>query len=92
MHVFSTSALLGVVSFMPRALHSRGKSPRYPLDGRLGGPQNRSGRCGGEKNLPYLDSSSDPSAVQPVASRYTDHTVPAVMWEGNIEMNLKEVG
>jgi hypothetical protein len=23
-----------------------GKSPRYPLDGRLGGPQSRCGRCG----------------------------------------------
>jgi hypothetical protein len=28
-----------------------GKSPRYPLDRRLGGPQRGSGRCGEEKNL-----------------------------------------
>jgi hypothetical protein len=28
----------------------RGKSPRYPLDRRLGGPQNRSGHGGEEKN------------------------------------------
>jgi hypothetical protein len=27
------------------------KSPWYPLDRRLGGPQSRSGRCGEEKNL-----------------------------------------
>jgi hypothetical protein len=34
----------------PAAL-SRGKSPRYPLDRRLGGSQSRSGRCGEEKIL-----------------------------------------
>jgi hypothetical protein len=27
-----------------------GKSPGYPVDGRLGGPQSRSGRGGEEKN------------------------------------------
>jgi hypothetical protein len=27
------------------------RSPRYSLDRVLGGPQNRSGRCGEEKNL-----------------------------------------
>jgi hypothetical protein len=30
----------------PAALYSRGKSPRYPLYRRLGGPQSRSGRRG----------------------------------------------
>jgi hypothetical protein len=33
----------------PAAL-PQGKSPRYPLDRRLGGPQSRSGRGGEEKN------------------------------------------
>jgi hypothetical protein len=33
-----------VVSFTPRPLYPRGKSPRYPLDRRLGGPQGRSRR------------------------------------------------
>jgi hypothetical protein len=33
----------------PAAL-PQGKSPRYPLDRRLDGPQNRSGRGGEEKN------------------------------------------
>jgi hypothetical protein len=28
-----------VVSFMPLPLYLRGKSPRYPLDRRLGGPK-----------------------------------------------------
>jgi hypothetical protein len=40
-----------VVCFMPQPLYPRGKSPRYPLDRRLGGPQNRSGWHGEEKIL-----------------------------------------
>jgi hypothetical protein len=38
-----------VVKFTPRPLYPRGKSPRYPLDRRLGGLQSRSGRFGEEK-------------------------------------------
>jgi hypothetical protein len=38
-----------MVSFTPFPLNSRGKSPRYPLDRRLGGPQSRSGRSGEEE-------------------------------------------
>jgi len=38
------------MSFRPRPIYSQGKSPRYPLDRRLGGPQNRSGQGGKEKN------------------------------------------
>jgi hypothetical protein len=33
-----------VVSFTTQSLYPRGKSPQYPLDRKLGGPQNRSGR------------------------------------------------
>jgi hypothetical protein len=40
-----------VVNFTPRPHYPRGKSPRYPLDRRLGGPQSRSGRFGEEKIL-----------------------------------------
>jgi hypothetical protein len=36
---------------MPRPLFPRGKSPLYPLDRRLGGPQSRSGRHGEVKIL-----------------------------------------
>jgi len=35
-------------------IQSPGKSPRYPLDGRLVGTQSRSGRGGEEKNNPSL--------------------------------------
>jgi hypothetical protein len=38
-----------VVRFTPLPLSTRGKSPRYPLDRRQGGPQSRSGRRGEEK-------------------------------------------
>jgi hypothetical protein len=39
-----------VVSFTPRPLYPHGKSPWYPLDRRLGGPQNQSRRGFEEKN------------------------------------------
>jgi hypothetical protein len=40
-----------VVSFTPRPLNPRGKSPQYPLGRRLGGPQSRPGRCVEKQNL-----------------------------------------
>jgi hypothetical protein len=48
-----------VVSFTPRPFYLQGKSPRYPLDKRLGGPQIRSGRGGEEKN------SQPPPGIEP---------------------------
>jgi hypothetical protein len=38
------------VTFTPRPLYPQGKIPLYSMDRRLGGPQNRSGRGGEEKN------------------------------------------
>jgi hypothetical protein len=53
--------------------------PFYPLLKRLGGPQIRSGQHGEAKILdPYRVSNSDPSAVQSIASRYTDRATAAV--------------
>jgi len=50
----------------PAAL-PRGKTPRYPFDRRLGGPQSRSIE---EKNsYPRRESSPDHPIVQPVVSR-----------------------
>jgi len=51
-------------SFTPRSLNSRGKSPRYPLDRRLGGPQIRCGRGGEEKNSSLCRESSSSHLVQ----------------------------
>jgi hypothetical protein len=62
-----------VVSFTPRPLYSRGKSPRYPLDRRLDGPQSRYGRCGGEKFLDLTENrTSTPRSSNPQPSHYTD--------------------
>jgi hypothetical protein len=52
------------------SFNPRGKSPWYPLEWRLGGPQSRSERGGEEENsqpLPRLE----PPIIQPVAQRYT---------------------
>jgi hypothetical protein len=40
-----------VVSSKPRPLYPQGKRPRYPLDRGLGGPRNRSGRGGEDKEI-----------------------------------------
>jgi hypothetical protein len=57
-----------VVSFTPRPLYPQGKSPRYPLQRRLGGPQSRSGRGGEEKNSqPPTELEPQNIDVQPVA-------------------------
>jgi hypothetical protein len=48
-----------VVGFTPWLLYPQGKSPWYPLVRRLGGPQNRSGRGGEEKN------SQPPPGIEP---------------------------
>jgi hypothetical protein len=42
-----------LVSFTPRPPYSQGKSPQYPLDRWLGGPQSRSGRGNEEKEIPF---------------------------------------
>jgi hypothetical protein len=42
-----------MVSITSRPIYYRGKSPPYPLDRRLGGPQNRYGWHGEEKNIAH---------------------------------------
>jgi len=53
-----------VVSFTPRPLYPRGKNTGYPLNGRLGGSQVRSGRGDKEKKsqpLPGIETRSSSS-------------------------------
>jgi hypothetical protein len=45
-----------VVSFTPQPLYPQGKNPWYPLDRRLGGPQNRSGRGNNQCILPFFSN------------------------------------
>jgi hypothetical protein len=74
-HFFFTSALAGGKKLGSRPCRfTQGKKKQYPLYRRLRGPQSRSGR--GENSWPHLDSNSDPSAVQTVASLYTDYAIP----------------
>jgi hypothetical protein len=63
----------------PAALPRRNR-PRYPLDGRVGGPRSRSGRCGEEENLAPVGIRTP--AVQSVTRRYTDSPIPTLMTEG----------
>jgi hypothetical protein len=67
-----------VVSFSPRPLYCQGKSPRYPLDRRLGGPQSRSERNGEEKEV--ASAGIRIPVVYPVARRYTDWAVPPAVF------------
>jgi hypothetical protein len=68
----STSLDLGstwrwVVRFTPLPIYPRWKSPLYPLDRRLSGPQSRSRHCGEEKILALVGiepRSSTPSLYQ----------------------------
>jgi hypothetical protein len=68
------------LGFAPRSLYPPGKSRQYSLNTRLGGAQNRCGWCGEETNLtPTGIRSLDPSAVQPLASNYTDCAVNVII-------------
>jgi hypothetical protein len=58
-----------VVSFTPLPRYPRGKSPRFPLDGRLGGPQSRSGRCWEEKILDPTGTRTPDPLSRPACSQ-----------------------
>jgi hypothetical protein len=81
-HISLTSALAGgeCSASRPGRFTPGGKSPRYPLDRGFGGPQSRSGQRA-ENPWQYWESSSDPSVVQLVASRYTNYAIQAPVWK-----------
>jgi hypothetical protein len=77
-HFFLTSALTG--GEWSASLPDRftpGKSPRYPLDRSLGGPQSQSGQHGEEKILDPTGTRTPTSVVQPVLGLYTEYAIPA---------------
>jgi hypothetical protein len=68
---FWISAIFGSELHAPTA-STLGKGPRYPLDRRLGVPQNSPRRYGEVKNLwSYQGSNSVPSVALPMASGFT---------------------
>jgi hypothetical protein len=58
-----------VVSFTARPLYPQGKSPWYPFDRRLGGPQGRSGHGVEEKN------SQPPPGIETRSSDQTNNNL-----------------
>jgi hypothetical protein len=61
---------------------TQGKSPRYPLDRRLGGPQSRSGHGMVKRKIPSPRQESSPRTpiVQLEAQRYTDWAITGVWY------------
>jgi hypothetical protein len=69
-----------VVSFTPPPFNFRGKSPLYPLDRRLGGPESRSVPCGAQNNLfPLL-------GIEPLPS---SQTLYRLRWSGGTDENYE---
>jgi hypothetical protein len=66
----------------PAAL-SQGKSPWYPPDRSLGGPQSWSGRGGEEKNSQPLPGFEHPiiQPVSPALYRWANSTPVTVLWD-----------
>jgi hypothetical protein len=70
-HIFDLGTTWSWVgSFTIRPPYPQRKSPCYPLERRMGGPQSRSGHGGEEKNSQTLPG-LEPPIIQPVAQRYT---------------------
>jgi hypothetical protein len=65
-----SSKLRLVIRFRPRPLWPQGNHLRYAVSRRLGGPQNRSGRCRGERIL--VPAGNRTFTVHPVIRRSTD--------------------
>jgi hypothetical protein len=74
-HAFLTTALGGGEwsALHLQLLYSQGKSPRYPLDREMGGPQSWSG-CGGEEKNRCFCWESNPS--RPASGLVTILTEP----------------
>jgi hypothetical protein len=75
-----------VVSFRHQLLYPQGKSPWYPLDRRMGGPQSQSGHTGEEKYSQIL-LAFKPPIIQPIAQCYTTE-LSLIPFIDSMESNL----
>jgi hypothetical protein len=91
-----------VVRSTSRPLYPQGKSPWYPLDTRLGGPQSRSG-CDREEKNPQPPPELEPGIIQSVAQciqnfirkiwrKERQFWRTRCRWEDNSRMGLKGIG
>jgi hypothetical protein len=88
-----------VLNFTLRSLNLRGKSPRYPLDESLGGPQSRFGHNCEEKRSPFLPLTElypcRPGVKFPTPWRYPFHKyVPSykeVLGGGGMALRVLDV-
>jgi hypothetical protein len=70
-----------VVSLTPRLLYPLGKEPPMPIGKESGwAPEAVSTTWRRERSFPYRDSNSNPSVVQPVASRYTECAITVPLY------------
>jgi hypothetical protein len=68
---------------------TEGKSPWYPLDRRLGGPQSRSGRGGEEKNSQPLPG-FEPPIIHPVTQCHTTEPARLLYLKGTAQNSPAE--
>jgi hypothetical protein len=80
-----------VVSFRPLPLYLRGKSPRYPLDRRLRGPQSPPKRCEEEKNLALPGIEPGPSSPLLYQLSYPDFPLAWRDWGKPQETSVRIV-
>jgi hypothetical protein len=73
-----------IISLTLRPLYSSGKEPPVPIGYEAGCDPEPAWTAWRTKSCSYRDSNSDRSAVQPVASRYTECTIPALILMYNI--------
>jgi hypothetical protein len=85
-HVFLTLALVGGKWSLSHSGHfTPGERAPVPIRQEAGcAPELIWTMWRRENSWPYRDSNSDPSVVQPVASRYTDYAIPAPPWSGEV--------
>jgi hypothetical protein len=79
-----------VASFTPRPLHLHGKSPCYPLDRRLRGPQSRSGR-GEDKNSQPRRESNTRTPIVRLLDKTTWKITSSPSWEADSHSSSQEI-